>query len=72
MVCGRRFYEGQGIILSISSKRLYFHSKSCAYKFLKNIIENISSDCIGDSIDIVIKNFREKIESKSKETQKKI
>lgn len=72
MVCGRKFYEGQGIILTISDKKLYFHSKGCAYKFLRVVIENSNTDCISDSLEITIKNFREKLESKSKASEKKI
>ncbi|AWR95029.1 hypothetical protein [Acidianus brierleyi] len=70
LVCGKSFTEGQGIILTIADRKLEFHSKSCAYKFLKEVIMNSEKDCISSPLKDVYKKYsdlldkREKIEKK--------
>ncbi|AKA74192.1 hypothetical protein SULI_09940 [Saccharolobus solfataricus] len=71
-VCGRSFPEGQGIIIEISSNKLYFHSKSCAYKFLKEIIMEADTDCINSSLKKVKKKYDEILEHLSEKAEKKI
>lgn len=40
LVCGRKFPEGQGIIIKYDNNlTLSFHSSRCAVKFLKLLIE---------------------------------
>jgi hypothetical protein len=38
IVCGRKFPEGQGIKLTMKGEDYYFHSKACAYTFLKEAV----------------------------------
>ncbi|QGA54347.1 hypothetical protein GFS03_07070 [Sulfolobus sp. E5-1-F] len=71
-VCGRSFPEGQGIIIEISNDKLYFHSKSCAYKFLKEIVMEADTDCINSSLKKVRKKYDEILEQMSKKAEKKI
>ncbi|AOL15641.1 hypothetical protein BFU36_01595 [Sulfolobus sp. A20] len=71
-ICGRTFPEGQGIKIEIVGEKLYFHSKSCAYKFLKEVILNSDSDCIGSSVKNIQRKYKEILEDKAKKAQKKI
>jgi len=71
-VCGRKFPKGQGIIMSVFGETLAFHSKSCAYKFLRQVVENSEKGCISASIKSVLKKYEEIIELKNKKAQKKI
>ncbi|BFH74351.1 hypothetical protein SJAV_22950 [Sulfurisphaera javensis] len=71
IVCGRMFPEGQGIKLSIQGNEYYFHSKDCAYKFLREVILTADSDCISS----VIKDIKRKYDDltkKKKEASKKV
>ncbi|MEM0200575.1 MAG: hypothetical protein QW281_01400 [Saccharolobus sp.] len=70
--CGRVFPEGQGILFEINNNKLYFHSKACAYKFLKEVLLETDSDCINDSLKKVKKKYSELLEEMSKKSEKKI
>ncbi|WP_338601745.1 hypothetical protein V6M85_00700 [Sulfolobus tengchongensis] len=70
--CGRVFPEGQGVILEVGSDKLYFHSKACAYKFLKEIVIGSDTDCISSSLKKVKKKYEEILEAASKKAEKKI
>ncbi|BBG23881.1 hypothetical protein [Sulfuracidifex tepidarius] len=70
--CGRPFKEGQGIILTLAGKKLFFHSKGCAYKFFKEVLELSDKDCIDDGVEEVLKKYEEVIETKRKKAEKKI
>ncbi|MCE4620346.1 MAG: hypothetical protein F7C33_04905 [Desulfurococcales archaeon] len=70
-VCGRKFPEGQGIIISRGGVVLYFHSSRCAAKFLKALIES-SDDCIIEDLKRTAEEFRRAIEAKRKRVEKKI
>ena len=39
IVCGRKFHQGQGIVIEYGKYRLAFHSSRCASKFLKLLLE---------------------------------
>jgi len=57
LVCGRRFPEGQGIVLNIGGKRLYFHSKRCAYKFFRSLIDKVDTSSLTKPLNETIKEF---------------
>ncbi|MEM0373210.1 MAG: hypothetical protein QXV69_03055 [Sulfolobaceae archaeon] len=71
-VCGRKFPKGQGIIINIADETLTFHSKDCAYKFLRQVVENSEKGCISSSIKTILKKYEEMIEIKKKKSEKKI
>ncbi|EZQ06783.1 MULTISPECIES: hypothetical protein [Acidianus] len=69
LTCGRPFNEGQGIILRIGERDLTFHSKACAYKFLKEVLQNADSGCISSPLREIYRKYdeiREKIEERAK------
>ena len=70
IVCGRTFYEGQGIVYGIKGTRLYFHSKACAYKFFKDLIELSNPDCL--NLKDVLKKYEELAEQREKKAKKVI
>jgi len=57
IVCGRKFPKGQGIVIEKSGRTMYFHSKRCAYRFLKLLLERVDDSCIKPSIDEVLEEF---------------
>ncbi|MEB2836761.1 MAG: hypothetical protein GSR80_000712 [Desulfurococcales archaeon] len=44
IVCGRKFPEGQGIIIEKAGIVLHFHSRRCATKFLKLLLERLDDN----------------------------
>ena len=71
IVCGRKFPEGQGIKLTVKGEDYYFHSKACAYKFLKEVLYTIDMDEVSGIFRELRKKYRE-INEKKKEATKKI
>ncbi len=72
IVCGRKFPKGQGIVLRVGGKDYPFHSKTCALKFLKRVIEEMDQDTIRKAFDSVEKEFREELRLRTEKTAKKI
>jgi ribosomal protein L24E len=70
IVCGRTFYQGQGIVYSLKGNRLYFHSKACAYKFFKDLIEASDPDCL--NLKDVMKKYEELEEKRRERAVKRI
>ncbi len=69
IVCGRKFPEGQGIIISYSKVDLCFHSKKCAVKFLRKLLDKSLEEPKATRLVLeVAKEFEEK----TKEPEKKI
>ncbi len=70
LVCGRKFYEGQGVVFTVNQKMYAFHSKSCALKFLRRVLEEIDDSILAKVFEDVKKEFeselREKLERRSK------
>jgi len=72
MVCGRVFYEGQGIKISIAGKDLYFHSKSCALKFFKSLILYIDQKELERAVKATISEYEERLKELEEKSQKRI
>lgn len=72
VVCGRKFPEGQGIVIAKGGLVLHFHSSRCAAKFLKRLIENADDQCILKAARETLNEFREAIEAKRKASRKVI
>ncbi|MEB3773863.1 MAG: hypothetical protein GSR86_02910 [Desulfurococcales archaeon] len=58
IVCGRKFPEGQGIVIEKSGRVMHFHSRRCAYRFLRLVLERADDSCIKPAIDEVLEEFR--------------
>jgi hypothetical protein len=72
VVCGRVFYEGQGIKISIAGKDLHFHSKSCALKFFKSLILYIDQKELERAVKATISEYEERLKELEEKSQKKI
>ena len=69
IVCGRKFPEGQGIVISFSKRDLCFHSKKCAVKFLRRLVDKSLEE---PKISKLILEVAKEFEEKAKEPEKKI
>ncbi|AWR97818.1 hypothetical protein DFR86_09855 [Acidianus sulfidivorans JP7] len=72
LTCGKTFYKGQGIILTIADRKLYFHNKACAYKFFREVLENTDKDCISSSLRQVYRKYEELEKEREEKAKKKI
>ena len=72
IVCGRVFPKGQGVVFSVGGKEYFFHSKSCAIKFVRRAIEEFEPEKIVQVFDRVRKEFEEELNDKRERTAKKI
>ncbi len=72
IVCGRVFPEGQGIILTYGGVELAFHSSKCASKFLKQLLDRVPPDVLGDYVKRLVEENLEKLRELEKRKAKKI
>jgi len=72
IVCGRKFPEGQGILIDLGGTKLAFHSKSCALKFFKTLFLRVEYSLIRDYVNETIEEFRRKVSEERKRKAKKI
>lgn len=73
IVCGRTFYKGQGVEIVFSrGKSVFFHSKSCALKFVKVLLERLEPSVLERSYKIVLEEFEKLLEEKRKAYKKKL
>jgi large subunit ribosomal protein L24e len=70
LVCGRKFPEGQGIVITKAGITLHFHSSRCAAKFLKLLLERLDEDVarrvLRELVDELKKSIEEKRRSRAK------
>ena len=71
LVCGRIFPQGQGVKITIKGTDYYFHSKACAYKFLRELVLSADIDCISDVAKEIRRKYEDLLEKK-KEASKKV
>lgn len=71
-VCGRKFYEGQGVRLFFKSGSETFHSKSCALKFIKVLLEYIETSTLEKAYKSTIEEFKKIRREREKTLEKKI
>jgi len=65
-VCGKVFPEGQGIVIRAGGRDLVFHKKTCAARFLRELLPLLGGEC-GGAIDSVLKSFERSIEERRRE-----
>ncbi|QIW24207.1 hypothetical protein EWF20_08655 [Sulfolobus sp. S-194] len=70
-VCGRMFPQGQGVKITIKGTDYYFHSKACAYKFLREVVLSADPDCIFGVAKDVKRKYDDILEKK-REASKKV
>lgn len=60
VVCGKVFYEGQGIIISRGDITLEFHSSKCAAAFFKRLIlDSDDISCVSPAIKKLLAEYEE-------------
>ena len=72
IVCGRKFPEGQGIVINYGRYKLMFHSSRCASKFLRLLLERVPEETLGKYIDKIVEELEERLELLRKVKAKKI
>jgi len=72
IVCGRIFYEGQGIRISIAGKEYSFHSKSCALKFVKNLFLYLDPKDLENAAKLTEKEFIEHLKELQEQRKKNL
>lgn len=72
IVCGRIFYQGQGIVLSVGKYTLTFHSKNCAMKFFKTLLPRLTGEEVKNTIKEVLNEFSLKLSERRKRLSKKL
>ncbi len=72
IVCGRTFYKGQGVVIEAAGRKLIFHSKSCAIKFIRSLLTYLDPSDLGKAIDEAVKEFSERLEALKKAREKKL
>jgi len=71
-VCGKPFYEGQGVIIDFSGKTIVFHSKSCAIKFIRSFLTYVDPSEVRKAANETLKEFSERLEALKKIREKKL
>ncbi|AEM38836.1 hypothetical protein Pyrfu_0967 [Pyrolobus fumarii 1A] len=69
IVCGRMFPEGQGIVLQRGGVTLTFHSKACAVKFFRLMVETIDEGEFKKVARSLVKEFEEALKRREKRKQ---
>lgn len=72
IICDRVFHKDQGVILTIAGRLLAFHSKSCALKFIKALLENVESEYLKTPLDKTLKQINERKKALKEKRVKKI
>jgi len=71
IVCGRKFPRGQGVVIIIGGKEYTFHSKTCALKFVRRLLEELG-DAASSAAEKVAREFIKELEAKAEARKKKI
>ncbi len=72
VVCGRKFSVGQGILISFGRNTYNFHSKTCALKFVKKVLESLDPSELERTADKVTEEYSKILKEKTERTAKKI
>lgn len=72
IVCGRIFYEGQGIRFNLAGRELNFHSKSCAIKFIKSLILYLDQRDLENATKLTIREYEEKTKEVKEKMKKNL
>ena len=72
MVCGRVFYEGQGVKISAGGRELVFHSKTCALKFVRSLLLYLDQKDLENAVKLAVKEFEERLKELEEARRKRI
>jgi len=72
IVCGRVFYEGQGVKLNLAGRELVFHSKTCALKFIRSLVLYLDQKDLENAVKQTIKEFEERLRELEELRKKRI
>lgn len=72
LVCGRVFYEGQGVKISAGGMQLVFHSKSCAIKFVRSMLLYLDPKDLENAVKLAVKEFEERLKELEELRKKRI
>ncbi len=72
MVCGRVFYEGQGVKISAGGRELVFHSKTCALKFIRSLLLYLDQKDLENAVKLAVKEFEERLKELEEARKKRI
>ncbi len=65
-ICGKVFPEGQGIYVKIRDKEIFFHKRTCATKFLRELLPLLGQECMAP-VETVLNNFSKAVEERRRE-----
>ena len=66
IVCGRKFPEGQGIVITKAGITLHFHSSRCAARFLRLLLERLDEGEARRVLKELVEELRKSLEEKEK------
>jgi ribosomal protein L24E len=69
--CGRTFFKGQGVEVLIGDEKFYFHSKACALKFFKMLMERIPPEVSVPAAKSLARELAEVIKKREEMSMKK-
>ncbi|GAB6148023.1 hypothetical protein [Stetteria hydrogenophila] len=72
VVCGRKFPQGQGVVIHKAGVTLYFHSNDCAAKFLRLLLERVDDSCVKGPLKEVLEELGESIKRRRESSRKVI
>ncbi len=72
IVCGRKFPEGQGIILEKAGIVLHFHSRRCAVRFFRLFLERLDDDAARRALRELVKELEEARRAREERARKVI
>lgn len=72
IICDRIFYKDQGVTLIIAGNTLTFHSKACALKFLRMLLDNIESNHLKLSLNKTLNQINEYKKALKEKREKRI
>ncbi len=72
IVCGKKFPKGQGVVLVVKGRKYPFHSKGCAVRFFRRLIEELDPNALSDAFERVRKSFEDELRAKEERNVKKI
>ncbi len=73
IVCGRKFPDGQGIVIQIGDRiKLEFHKSRCAARFFRNLAPLLDPECVSRAIDALVKDYRERLSAEIELKRKRL
>ncbi len=65
VVCGKKFPEGQGIVIKVRDITLAFHKKTCFVRFFKSFIDVVDPGCFDKYAKKILAEYEEFLKKKT-------